>query len=95
VPGPAVEAARPRRGRRPERPAGDRVPERPARRAAVPGARTVARVVPVPPGERAPRERVPARERRTTEGRGRVPEARRQPPPRARATAPESPRRPR
>jgi cell division protein FtsW len=95
VPEPAVEAARPRRGRRPERPAGDRAPERPARRAAVPGARTVARVVPVPPGERAPRERVPARERRTTEGRGRVPEARRQPPPRARATAPESPRRPR
>jgi cell division protein FtsW len=93
VPRQAVDAVRPRRARRPEWPAEDRAPERPARRAAVPGARTVARVVPAPPGARAPRERVPARERRTAEARGRVPEARRQPPPRARAT--ESPRRPR
>jgi cell division protein FtsW len=95
VPEQAVDAVRPRRARRPERPEErpGRAPERPARRAAVSGARTVARVVPVPPGERAPRERVPARERRTTEARGRVPEARRQPPPRARTT--ESPRRPR
>ena len=97
VPEQTVDSVRPRRARRPERPAEDsgRAPERPARRSAGSGARTVARVVPVPPGERAPRERVPARERRATDGRGRVPEARRQPPPRARATAPEQPRRPR
>ncbi|WP_244277026.1 putative lipid II flippase FtsW [Geodermatophilus obscurus] len=96
VPEQTVDPVRPRRGRRSERPAegSGRAPERPARRSAVPGARTVARVVPVPPGERAARERVPARERRTTDGRGRIPEARRQPPPRARAT-PEQPRRPR
>lgn len=98
VPEQAVGAVFPRRARRPdrpgERPAPERpAPEHPARRAAVTGARTVARVVPAPPGERAPRERVPARERRTSEARGRVPEARRQPPPRARAT--EFPRRPR
>jgi cell division protein FtsW len=97
VPAQTVDPVRSRRARRPGRPGEDsgRAPERPARRSAGSGARTVARVVPVPPGERAPRERVPARERRTTDGRGRVPEARRQPPPRARATAPEQPRRPR
>jgi cell division protein FtsW len=90
-----VDPVRPRRARRPERSdeRADRTPERPTRPAAGPGARTVARVVPAPPGERSPRERAPARERRATEARGRVPEARRQPPPRARAT--ESPRRPR
>ena len=93
----AVDPVRTRRARRPERSAEGpgRAPERPARRSAGSGARTVARVVPVPPGERAPRDRVPSRERRTTDGRGRVPEARRQPPPRARATTPEPPRRPR
>ncbi len=97
VPGQAVDPVHPRRARRPERPAErpERQAERPARRPAGPGARTVARVVPSPPGERAPRERVPSRERRTADGRGRVPEARRQPPPRARATAPDQPRRPR
>ncbi|MGK5115761.1 putative lipid II flippase FtsW, partial [Geodermatophilus sp. CPCC 205506] len=57
--------------------------------------RTVARVAALRPGDAA-RERVPAaRERRTPDGRPRVGEARRQPPPRARSTAPESPRRPR
>jgi cell division protein FtsW len=97
VPGQAVGPVHPRRARRPERPAErpDREAERPARPSAGPGARTVARVAPVPPGERAPRERVPPRDRRTADGRGRVPEGRRQPPPRARATAPEQPRRPR
>jgi cell division protein FtsW len=90
-----VDPVRLRRARRPERSdeQADRTSERPTRPAAGPGARTVARVVPAPPGERSPRERAPARERRATEARGRVPEARRQPPPRARAT--ESPRRPR
>ncbi|WNV77352.1 putative lipid II flippase FtsW [Geodermatophilus sp. DSM 44513] len=99
VPERAVDPAHPRRVRRPERPgrAGHPAPdgEPPAPRPAGPGARTVARVVPAPPGERAPRERLPARERRTADGRGRLPEARRQPPPRARASAPEQPRRPR
>ncbi|WP_245743324.1 putative lipid II flippase FtsW [Geodermatophilus poikilotrophus] len=97
VPEQPVDPLRPRRARRPAGPGEDsgRAPERLARPSAVPGARTVARVVPVPPGERTPRERVPARERRTTDGRGRVPEARRQPPPRARSTTPEQLRRPR
>ncbi|WP_245821058.1 putative lipid II flippase FtsW [Geodermatophilus pulveris] len=100
VPERAVAPLHPRRPRRPERagrgaghPGPDGGP--PAPRAAGSGARTVARVVPVPPGERVPRERPAARERRTPDGRGRVPEARRQPPPRARASAPEQPRRPR
>ncbi|SDO68771.1 putative lipid II flippase FtsW [Geodermatophilus sp. DSM 45219] len=95
VPGQAVEPVRPRGARRPaERTAGSTA-ERPSRRPSGSGARTVARVVPVPPGERGAHERAPVRERRTAEPRGRVPEARRQPPPRARASAPEQPRRPR
>ncbi|MGY1593747.1 putative lipid II flippase FtsW [Geodermatophilus sp. SYSU D00708] len=96
IPAQAVDPVRARRDRpAPEAPA-DRRPERSAgrgeraRRPAVSGSRTVARVA-VDPA----RERTPARERRTPDGRGRTGEARRQPPPRARSTAPESPRRPR
>jgi cell division protein FtsW len=91
VPEHAVEPVRPRRRPRPEpadRGAG-RSEERPARGPAVSGSRTVARVVPG-------RERAAApRERRLPDPRGRGGDGRRQPPPRARLTSPDSPRRPR
>jgi cell division protein FtsW len=97
VPAQAVDPVRPRRRNRPEPEApADRRAERPggrgerAPRPAVSGSRTVARVA-----VDAARERTPARERRSPDGRARAGEARRQPPPRARSTAPESPRRPR
>ncbi|MGY1691831.1 putative lipid II flippase FtsW [Geodermatophilus sp. SYSU D01105] len=96
VPAQAVDPVRPRRRNRPE-PGGaaDRRVERPAdrapRRPTVPGGRTVARVAVDPARERIPA----ARERRSPEGRARAGEVRRQPPPRARSTSPESPRRPR
>jgi cell division protein FtsW len=90
VPAQAVDPVRPRR-RRPEPAA-----ERPAPRPEISGGRTVVRVAASRPGEGPARERAPGpRDRRTPDGRPRVGEARRQPPPRARSTAPESPRRPR
>ncbi|MGY1772831.1 putative lipid II flippase FtsW [Blastococcus sp. SYSU D00813] len=88
VPAQAVEPVRSRPRRRPEEPA------RPARRPAGPGARTVVRV-PQAPGAGAPRERAAAPRERRTADRPRAGEARRQPPPRARAGAPDVPRRPR
>ncbi len=92
VPAHAVDPVRPRSRRRPV------AEPRPARPGQGSGARTVLRVPPAPstPGTRAPRERVPApRERRATTERPRAGDARRQPPPRARAAAPDAPRRPR
>jgi cell division protein FtsW len=90
VPAEAVDPVRPRRARpAPAGRAAERPADRPARLPAVSGGRTVARVAPG-------RERGPApRERRAPEARTRGGDGRRQPPPRARLTAPDSPRRPR
>jgi cell division protein FtsW len=92
VPAQAVDPVRPRR-RRGSRPA-ERLPEPPPRARAVGAGRTVVRAD-RPRGGDAPAERPAPRERRTADGRGRPADARRQPPPRARSTTLEPPRRPR
>jgi cell division protein FtsW len=93
VPSQPVDPVRPRRRRGP-RPA-EQPPEPPPRARAVGSGRTVVRAA-RPRGD-APVERPAAgpRERRAADGRGRPADSRRQPPPRARSTAPEPPRRPR
>ncbi|MGY1746211.1 putative lipid II flippase FtsW [Blastococcus sp. SYSU D00695] len=88
VPAHAVDPVRPLRARRRSEESPRRV-----RTTSGSGARTVVRVP--PPSARAPRERAAAPRERRAADRSRGAEARRQPPARARAAAPDAPRRPR